>query len=159
MKQIQIYTDGSCLGNPGAGGYGAILRYQTTEKTLSAGFFHTTNNRMELLAVIAALESLNQPCLIELYSDSQYMKNGITKWIQGWKKKGWQSSSGQPVKNKDLWLRLEAATQSHQIQWRWVKGHSGHPENERCDELARQAAQQPQFEDSSWSEHRREERL
>lgn len=147
LKKIEIYTDGSCLGNPGAGGYGAILRYLQHEKELSCGYFKTTNNRMELLAAIVALEHLKQPCSVELYSDSQYLKNGILSWIHNWKKNGWQTSAKKPVKNRDLWMRLDAATTAHPIQWHWVKGHSGHPENERCDVLARQAAENPTKED------------
>ena len=141
LKQIQIYTDGSCLGNPGPGGYGVVMRYKPHTKELSGGFALTTNNRMELLAPIIALESLKEPCKIVLTSDSQYMRQGITQWIHGWKKKGWVTSNKTPVKNVDLWQRLDKATQQHQIDWRWVKGHAGHPENERCDALAREAAE------------------
>lgn len=141
LKQIQIYTDGSCLGNPGPGGYGVVMRYKQHTKELSGGFALTTNNRMELLAAIIALESLKEPCKIVLTSDSQYMRQGITQWIHGWKKKGWVTSNKTPVKNVDLWQRLDKATQQHQIDWRWVKGHAGHPENERCDALAREAAE------------------
>ncbi|MBO2675061.1 ribonuclease HI [Shewanella algae] len=141
LKQIQIYTDGSCLGNPGPGGYGVVMRYKQHTKELSGGFALTTNNRMELLAPIIALESLKEPCKIVLTSDSQYMRQGITQWIHGWKKKGWVTSNKTPVKNVDLWQRLDKATQQHQIDWRWVKGHAGHPENERCDTLAREAAE------------------
>ncbi|MBO2641291.1 ribonuclease HI [Shewanella algae] len=141
LKQIQIYTDGSCLGNPGPGGYGVVMRYKQHTKELSGGFALTTNNRMELLAPIIALESLKEPCKIVLTSDSQYMRQGITQWIHGWKKKGWVTSNKTPVKNVDLWQRLDKATQQHQIDWRWVKGHTGHPENERCDTLAREAAE------------------
>ncbi|MCT8979164.1 ribonuclease HI [Shewanella algae] len=141
LKQIQIYTDGSCLGNPGPGGYGVVMRYKQHTKELSGGFALTTNNRMELLAPIIALESLKEPCKIVLTSDSQYMRQGITQWIHGWKKKGWVTSNKTPVKNVDLWQRLDKATQQHQIDWRWVKGHAGHPENERCDALAREAAE------------------
>ncbi|MGI2853429.1 ribonuclease HI [Shewanella algae] len=141
LKQIQIYTDGSCLGNPGPGGYGVVMRYKQHTKELSGGFALTTNNRMELLAPIIALESLKEPCKIVLTSDSQYMRQGITQWIHGWKKKGWVTSNKTPVKNVDLWQRLDKATQQHQIDWRWVKGHAGHTENERCDALAREAAE------------------
>lgn len=150
MKQIEIYTDGSCLGNPGPGGLGVLLRYQQHEKKLTEGYFQTTNNRMELLAVIKALETLNQPCEVALYSDSQYMKNGITQWIQNWKKKHWKTADGKPVKNKDLWERLDNATQKHLIHWHWVKGHSGHYENDICDELAKAGATNPQFEDKGY---------
>ena len=150
QKKIEIYTDGSCLGNPGPGGLGILLRYKQTEKKISQGFFLTTNNRMELLAVVVALELLKEPCIIDLYSDSQYMKNGITKWIFGWKKKNWKNSKGQPVKNKDLWLHLDKAIQRHQINWHWVKGHSGHRENEICDELAKAGAENPTVKDEGY---------
>ena len=142
LKHIQIFTDGSCLGNPGPGGYGAILKYKQHIKELSKGYSLTTNNRMELLAVIVALESLKEPCQVEVTSDSQYMRQGITQWIHNWKRKGWVTSNKTPVKNVDLWKRLDAACQQHTIDWHWVKGHAGHPENERCDELARTAAEQ-----------------
>lgn len=142
MKKIEIYTDGSCLGNPGPGGYGAVLKYKTTQKTLSQGYTLTTNNRMELLAAIVALESLKQACEVDLTTDSQYVKNGINQWLVNWKKRGWKTADKKPVKNIDLWKRLDAACQPHTIHWHWVKGHSGHPENELCDELARTAATQ-----------------
>lgn len=142
LKHIEIFTDGSCLGNPGPGGYGAILKYKQHIKELSQGYSLTTNNRMELLAVIVALESLKEPCKVSVTSDSQYMRQGITQWIHNWKRKGWVTSNKTPVKNVDLWKRLDAACQQHQIEWHWVKGHAGHPENERCDELARTAAEQ-----------------
>ncbi|MBW8184857.1 ribonuclease HI [Shewanella nanhaiensis] len=141
LKQLSIFTDGSCLGNPGPGGYGVVMKYKAHTKELSDGFALTTNNRMELLAPIIALEALKVPCKIILTSDSQYMRQGITQWIHGWKKKNWVTSTKQPVKNVDLWKRLDAATQSHEIDWRWVKGHAGHVENERCDTLARVAAE------------------
>ncbi len=140
MKTVELYTDGSCLGNPGAGGYGAILRYGQHEKELSEGFQLTTNNRMELLAAIVGLETLTSPCKVDLSTDSQYVKNGITQWIFNWKKKGWKTADKKPVKNVDLWKRLDEQCQRHQVQWHWVKGHSGHAENERCDDLARNAA-------------------
>ncbi|MGZ9898375.1 ribonuclease HI [Shewanella gaetbuli] len=140
LKQLHIFTDGSCLGNPGPGGYGVVMKYKKQTKELSAGFTLTTNNRMELLAPIVALEALYEPCNIILISDSQYMRQGITKWISGWKKKNWKTSTNEPVKNIDLWKRLDSASQQHQIDWRWVKGHSGHIENERCDVLAKNAA-------------------
>lgn len=144
-QDVSIFTDGSCLGNPGPGGYGAILRYGKHEKTLSQGFRLTTNNRMELMATVVALNALKKPCKIELYTDSEYVRQGITKWIQGWKKKNWQTSQKKPVKNKDLWLALDQAISRHTIDWHWVKGHSGHIENERCDQLARAAAEQGPF--------------
>jgi len=147
QKHIEIFTDGSCLGNPGAGGIGALLRYKQHEKTLSKGYFNTTNNRMELRAVIEALQSLKEPCNITLWSDSQYMKNGITQWIFNWKKNHWKTSAGKPVKNQDLWGMLDQLIQQHKIDWRWVKGHAGHRENEICDELAKQGAEHPTLED------------
>jgi ribonuclease HI len=152
-KQVSIYTDGSCLGNPGPGGYGAILRYGAHEKELAAGFRLTTNNRMELMATVVALNTLKKSCEIDLYTDSEYVRQGITKWIDGWKKKGWRTASRQPVKNKDLWQQLDTAIQRHRIRWHWVKGHSGHVENERCDVLARTAAEQgPHAEDHGYPE-------
>jgi ribonuclease HI len=141
LKQVEIFTDGSCLGNPGPGGYGAILRYNAHEKELSKGFKETTNNRMEMLAAIVALEQLSEPCQVTLTSDSKYLKQGINQWIHQWKKNGWKTSNKKDVKNKDLWLRLDEAQNKHQINWAWVKGHQGHPENERCDQLAREAAE------------------
>jgi len=140
QKSVAIYTDGSCLGNPGPGGYGAVLIYQQHRKELAAGYQQTTNNRMELMAAIAALECLSRPCQIDLTTDSQYVRLGITQWLANWKRNNWKTSQKEPVKNKDLWQRLDAASQRHQIAWHWVKGHAGHPENERCDELARLAA-------------------
>ncbi|MCC5852703.1 MAG: ribonuclease HI [Alkalimonas sp.] len=140
QKTVTIFTDGSCLGNPGPGGYGIVMRYQQHHKELSAGFVQTTNNRMELLAAIVALETLKSACLVELYTDSQYVRLGITQWLAGWKRNNWQTSQKKAVKNQDLWQRLDAASQRHRISWHWVKGHSGHPENERCDQLAREAA-------------------
>ncbi len=147
LKNIDIFTDGSCLGNPGPGGLGVLLRFKQHEKTLSEGYYLTTNNRMELLAVIKALECLKEPCKVNLYSDSQYMKKGITLWIKSWKQKNWKNSQGNAVKNKDLWLRLDSACARHQISWHWVKGHSGHRENELCDQLAKDGAIAPTLED------------
>ncbi|AWL11851.1 Ribonuclease H [Saliniradius amylolyticus] len=141
MKQIKIFTDGSCLGNPGPGGYGAVLEYGKHSKELSQGYQRTTNNRMEMMAAIAALESLNQACEVDLTTDSQYLRQGINQWIHNWRRNGWRTSNKKPVKNADLWQRLDATVQKHQIHWHWVKGHSGHPQNERCDDLARNAAQ------------------
>ena len=140
MKEVLIFTDGSCLGNPGPGGYGVILKYGEHVKELAQGFEHTTNNRMELRAVIEGLSALREPCAVILTTDSQYVKNGITSWLAGWKRNNWISSSKAPVKNKDLWQRLDKECARHQITFKWVKGHAGHPENERCDELARNAA-------------------
>lgn len=136
MKQVIIFTDGACRGNPGPGGWGAVLRYGTTEKTLFGGEPDTTNNRMELMAAIMALEALTQPCQVVLTTDSRYVMDGITQWMANWKKRGWKTASRQPVKNADLWRRLDAACGKHTIEWQWVKGHSGHPENEKADALA-----------------------
>ncbi|MHC6215754.1 ribonuclease HI [Stenotrophomonas acidaminiphila] len=140
MKSIEIHTDGACLGNPGPGGWAALLRYKAHERELSGGEAHTTNNRMELMAAIAGLEALNEPCTIMLQTDSQYVRQGITEWMPGWVRRHWKTAGGDPVKNRDLWERLHAATQRHQIEWRWVKGHNGDPDNERVDQLARDAA-------------------
>ncbi|MDP8080152.1 ribonuclease HI [Phocoenobacter skyensis] len=147
MKRVEIFTDGSCLGNPGSGGIGVLLRYNQHEKKVTKGYFQTTNNRMELRAVIEALSLLKEPCQVILFSDSQYMKNGIQKWIFNWKKNDWKTSAKQPVKNRDLWIALEQQIKFHQIDWQWVKGHSGHRENEICDELAREGANNPTLED------------
>jgi len=136
-KRIEIYTDGACSGNPGPGGWGAILRFQGKEKELSGGQPSTTNNQMELQAAIEALKALKEPCLVDLYTDSQYLRQGITQWIHNWKKNGWKTSDKKPVKNQSLWTELDELVQLHSINWHWLKGHAGHPENERCDELAR----------------------
>lgn len=136
--RVEIFTDGACSGNPGVGGWGAILRYKDIEKELSGGEENTTNNRMELMAVIMALSVLKTKCNISLYTDSKYVMNGITEWLANWKRNNWQTSNKkQAVKNIDLWQRLDELTQQHEIRWLWVKGHNGHPENERCDALAR----------------------
>ena len=140
MKKVIIYTDGSCLGNPGPGGFGALLIYGDNRKEISGGFTNTTNNRMELLAAVEALNALKTDCSVVLYTDSQYVKNGIQSWIHNWKKNNWRTSAKKPVKNVDLWQRLERSMQPHQIEWKWVKGHSGHPENDQVDKLARLAA-------------------
>ena len=137
QKTVDIFTDGACSGNPGPGGWGAILRYNGTEKELCGGEPGTTNNRMELMAAIQALEALKRPMTVRLYTDSEYVKNGITQWIKGWKTRGWLTADRKPVKNVDLWQRLDEAAQRHDIQFHWVRGHAGHPENERADELAR----------------------
>lgn len=136
---VVIYTDGACSGNPGPGGWGAILTYGDKCKEISGGEALTTNNRMELMAAIAALEALTRPSRVELHTDSSYLKNGITAWIHGWKKNGWRTADKKPVKNEELWRRLDEARKRHDIDWRWVKGHAGHEENERADELAREA--------------------
>ncbi len=138
-QPVDIYTDGACSGNPGPGGWGAILRYNGIEKELSGGDPGTTNNRMEMMAAIAALEALKRPARVRLYTDSTYLKDGITKWIHAWKARGWKTASKKPVKNQDLWQRLEAALVPHEVTWFWVKGHAGHAENERADQLARTA--------------------
>jgi len=136
---VEIYTDGACRGNPGPGGWGALLRYQDSEKELSGAAEHTTNNQMELMAAIEALNALLRPSKVELYTDSEYVKQGITTWIHTWKKKQWKNAAGQPVKNQDLWQQLDQATLRHEVQWYWVKGHSNHPDNDRADALARDA--------------------
>ncbi|MFL6808059.1 MAG: ribonuclease HI [Bradyrhizobium canariense] len=134
---VTIYTDGACSGNPGPGGWGAILKFGDKEKELNGGERHTTNNQMELMAAISALEALKKPCTVDLYTDSQYVRQGITGWIHGWKRNGWRTADKKPVKNVELWQRLDAALKQHEIRWHWVKGHAGHPENERADQLAR----------------------
>jgi ribonuclease HI len=139
-KNVEIYTDGACLGNPGPGGWGALLRHGPHEKELSGSEADTTNNRMELMAAIRALQALREPCTVELYTDSQYVQKGISEWIAGWQRRGWKTADGKPVKNEDLWRELLAARQPHRVQWHWVRGHAGHAENERVDDLARQAA-------------------
>lgn len=135
---VTIYTDGACSGNPGPGGWGAVMFYGDHRKELYGGEANTTNNRMELMAAISALESLKRPCTIDLHTDSQYVKNGITSWIHNWKKNGWRTSDKKPVKNEELWKRLDAALAQHEVRWHWVKGHAGHEHNERADVLARQ---------------------
>ena len=136
---VELFTDGACSGNPGPGGWGAILRMSDRERELSGGDPATTNNRMELMGVISGLEALKRPCKVKLYTDSKYVLDGATKWIHGWKKNGWRTADKKPVKNVELWQRLDAARLPHKIDWVWVKGHSGHVENERADELARSA--------------------
>lgn len=138
MKRVEIFTDGACSGNPGPGGWGAILRFNGTVKEMKGGEAETTNNRMELMAAIMALESLPANCNADLYTDSQYVKGGITGWINNWKKNGWKTADKKPVKNIALWQRLEKAASAHKVEWHWLKGHAGHAENERADELARE---------------------
>jgi ribonuclease HI len=141
LPPVTIYSDGACLGNPGPGGYGTILVFGENRKELSAGFRRTTNNRMEMLGAIAGLEALTRPCRVQMWSDSQYVVHALSKgWLDGWQKKGWRTASKEPVKNRDLWERLLRALGEHEVTWHWVRGHSGHPENERCDELAVAAA-------------------
>jgi ribonuclease HI len=140
LERIEAFTDGACLGNPGPGGWGALLRFGDRERELSGADPATTNNRMELMAAISALEALKRPCSVTLYTDSRYVIDGVTKWLRPWKARGWKTADRQPVKNVDLWQRLEAAKELHQVDWQWVRGHSGHVENERVDQLAREAA-------------------
>jgi ribonuclease HI len=134
---LDIFTDGACSGNPGPGGWGALLRWGRTEKEMNGGEPETTNNRMELMAAIMSLESLTRPVKVRVHTDSQYVRNGITKWITNWKRNGWKTAAKKPVKNADLWQRLEDAANKHSVEWHWVRGHDGHVENERADELAR----------------------
>ena len=139
MSSVEIFTDGACRGNPGPGGWGVLLRKGQHEKQLKGAEAETTNNRMELMAAIMGLESLTQACDVDITTDSQYVKKGMTEWIRNWKKRNWKTAGKKPVKNVDLWLRLDEACQKHQVNWHWVRGHSGHDENERVDELANQA--------------------
>ncbi|WP_455200082.1 ribonuclease HI [Kaarinaea lacus] len=136
---VEIFTDGACRGNPGPGGWGVVLRYNGTEKTLYGSEDNTTNNRMELMAAITALESLKRPCKVSLTTDSKYVRDGISEWINNWKKRGWKTASKSPVKNAELWQRLDKAREKHDVDWHWVKGHAGHPGNELADQLANQA--------------------
>ncbi|MEM6857322.1 MAG: ribonuclease HI [Pseudomonadota bacterium] len=141
MKKVTIFTDGACKGNPGPGGWGALLRMGPHEKELSGGESDTTNNRMEMTAAIRGLCALTEPCKVELYSDSKYVLDGITKWVEGWKRRGWVTASRKPVRNADLWHELIAAAARHEVEWHWVKGHAGQPENERVDKLASDEAE------------------
>lgn len=148
FKEVILYTDGSCLKNPGgAGGIGAILRFGNHSKTVQEGFRSTTNNRMEMLAVIRGLDLLNQKCNVMIFTDSQYLINGMTLWIKGWRKRGWKLANGERVKNVDLWQELDAAISGHRVRWTWVKGHAGNPDNELCDMMARSAAESPTMVD------------
>ena len=142
---VEIFTDGACSGNPGPGGWGAVLRYGAVEKELSGSEVQTTNNRMEMMAAIGALEALRRPSRVSLTTDSTYLRDGMTKWLAGWKRRGWKTADKKPVKNEDLWRRLDAALARHDVSWHWVKGHAGHPGNERADALAREAV--PRNED------------
>ncbi len=139
MKAVEVFIDGACRGNPGPGGWGALLRYQNVEKTLSGGEWLTTNNRMELTAAIVALETLKDRCAVTVTTDSRYVMSGISLWLANWKRRAWKTAARKPVKNEDLWRRLDAVCGRHQVRWRWIKGHSGHPENERADHLANEA--------------------
>lgn len=141
MKVVEIFTDGACKGNPGPGGWGAVLRYGDNEKQIFGGEANTTNNRMELMAAIEALAVLKRACDVKLTTDSQYVRKGITEWMKNWKRNGWKTAAKQPVKNADLWQRLDEEVRRHNVQWHWVKGHSGHPENELADELANRGAE------------------
>jgi len=141
-ETVEIYTDGACSGNPGPGGWGAILRFNGTEKELFGGERATTNNRMEMMAVIEALRLLKRPVAARVFTDSQYVQKGISEWIHGWKRRGWKTADKKPVKNEDLWRQLDALAAEHRVEWHWVKGHAGHPENERADELARRGIEQ-----------------
>ncbi|PKM22160.1 MAG: ribonuclease HI [Gammaproteobacteria bacterium HGW-Gammaproteobacteria-14] len=136
MKRVEIFTDGACKGNPGPGGWGALLRYGERERELCGGEAHTTNNRMELMAAISALEALSEPCEVDLTTDSEYVRRGISEWLPAWKARNWKTADRKPVKNADLWQRLELAASGHSVRWHWVKGHAGHIENERADALA-----------------------
>ena len=139
LPHVIIHTDGACSGNPGPGGWGAVLTFGDREKELRGGEPNTTNNRMELMAAISALEALKRPCRVDLHTDSQYLRNGIMTWIKNWKRNGWRTSDKKPVKNVDLWQRLDAALSPHQVRWHWLRGHAGHEKNERADVLAREA--------------------
>lgn len=142
MKQISIWTDGACKGNPGTGGWGALLKYGAHKKEIYGGEANTTNNRMELLAVIEALTLLKRPCEVHIYTDSQYVQKGMSEWITGWKQRGWRTAAKKPVKNADLWQQLDALCEQHQVEWHWVRGHTGDPGNERADELANLGVEQ-----------------
>jgi ribonuclease HI len=141
LPQVDIFTDGACKGNPGPGGWGAVLRFGDTEKEIYGGEAQTTNNRMEMMAAVEALATLKKPCRVTIHTDSKYVMDGITKWVFGWQKNGWKTADRKPVKNAEIWQMLLAATARHQVTWKWVKGHAGHPENERADQLACAAAE------------------
>jgi ribonuclease HI len=139
LAKVRLVTDGACRGNPGPGGWGVLLSFRGVQRELSGGAPETTNNRMELTAVIRGLQALSRPCQVQVVTDSRYVMDGITRWMPGWKKNGWRTTARKPVKNQDLWQQLDEALDGHDVKWEWVKGHSGHPENERADELAREA--------------------
>lgn len=149
MKKVQLTTDGACLGNPGPGGWAAILRYGPNKRELAGFAPHTTNNRMELTAAIEGLRAIREPCEVEITTDSEYLKNGITQWIQGWKRNGWKTSAKKPVLNQDLWMELDRLASSHRVRWLWTKGHADHADNIRCDELAQRAAREQRAWDST----------
>ena len=142
ITQVELFSDGACRGNPGPGGWGVILRWKGTEKELSGGEANTTNNRMEMMAAIAGLEALKRRCRVTVFTDSQYVQKGISEWLPGWKRRGWKTADNSPVKNEDLWQRLDAAAAHHDVTWTWVRGHAGHPENERADALARRGLEE-----------------
>jgi len=144
MKEVEVHTDGACIGNPGPGGWGALLRCNDVEREICGGEPDTTNNRMELMAAIAALEALKSSCCVRLHTDSQYVQKGITEWVDGWARRGWKTAAGAVVKNQDLWRRLQSAQRPHRVKWVWVRGHAGHVDNERVDRLARRAAENAQ---------------
>ena len=158
MNQVQIYTDGACKGNPGVGGWGVLMRYGSHEKTLYGGEPATTNNRMELMAVIEGLRALKRPCTVDIYTDSKYVMQGMSEWISGWKARGWKTASKQAVKNDDLWKTLDALLHTHDLSWHWVKGHAGHADNERADELANRgvASVQAQAQEKTQAEQNEE---
>lgn len=149
MKTVEIHTDGACRGNPGPGGWGAVLRHGGRVRELSGGEADTTNNRMELMAAISALEALREPCSVTLHTDSTYVRNGITQWLANWRRRGWKTADGKPVKNRELWQRLDIAAQQHDIDWRWVRGHAGDPGNERADALANRGLEEAQARKSA----------
>ena len=150
MKKVKIITDGSCLGNPGRGGWAALLRYNEIKREIFGHAPHTTNNRMELTAAIEGLRALKEPCEVEVITDSEYLKNGITRWMENWKRRGWKTVTGSPVVNRDLWEELEALTAKHQVRWSWTKGHASHADNNRCDELAVDAAREQKSSARVW---------
>lgn len=143
-KEVEVHTDGACRGNPGPGGWGAVLRYGNVEREICGGEAHTTNNRMELTAAIRALSALREPCVVQLFTDSEYVRRGITEWMHNWRRNGWRTADRKPVKNADLWRELDAESSRHHVEWHWVKGHAGHPGNERADALANRGLEEHQ---------------
>ncbi|XRX42426.1 MAG: ribonuclease HI [Buchnera aphidicola (Eriosoma harunire)] len=157
LKLIKIFTDGSCLGNPGPGGYATLIQYEKYEKIFHAGFYYTTNNRMELMGVISGIEKIKKPCLLHIFTDSRYVHNGITIWINRWKEKKWKNTMNKKIKNLDLWIHLNDLISHHNITWMWIHGHSGHKENEKCDSLARLSASNPYLIDIGYNKLNLEE--